>query len=222
MHLKTFIFSSLIALALPAFAQVDIDAIGTLVPRFRQVTASIYAGGNPSSKSEGTGLDAIAVAGIYSMINLQGGDVDNSISGWVSWWRQPGESREARDNERLLWEMRGLEWYNFPLKSHAPKTELEDLGIRRALEIMAAATPEKPVYVHCEHGADRTGLLIALHRVLHLGWTPEEANAEWVRNGHGRVSRYFTGYLDDYFWKVVRERGSRAPQTVADCSKRAS
>jgi hypothetical protein len=38
------------------------------------------------------------------------------------------------------------------------------------------------VGVHCTHGWDRTGYIIARERVLCEGWTPEAAHVEWHRH----------------------------------------
>lgn len=80
---------------------------------------------------------------------------------------------------------------------HSDRDELRGLGLRYAhihakawhperedvLAFLAIATdPEnQPVLVHCEHGADRTGLMVAAWRVAVEGWTPAEAAAELPR-----------------------------------------
>lgn len=47
-------------------------------------------------------------------------------------------------------------------------------------------TPElQPVLVHCQHGADRTGMMIAIYRIVVDGWTKEQAKAEMVRVDFG-------------------------------------
>jgi protein tyrosine/serine phosphatase len=38
--------------------------------------------------------------------------------------------------------------------------------------------------VHCTHGRDRTGVVIAAWRILHLGWDFEHANAERLLYGN--------------------------------------
>lgn len=42
-----------------------------------------------------------------------------------------------------------------------------------------------PYFVHCMHGADRTGLLSASYRVAVQGWTKQEAIREMVEGGFG-------------------------------------
>lgn len=40
-----------------------------------------------------------------------------------------------------------------------------------------------PVFVHCKHGADRTGTMCAIYRVLFQGWTKEQAISEMTKGG---------------------------------------
>ena len=44
---------------------------------------------------------------------------------------------------------------------------------------------EKPVLLHCQHGADRTGLVMAVYRVAEQGWSREEAMDEMLNGGYG-------------------------------------
>jgi protein tyrosine/serine phosphatase len=42
-----------------------------------------------------------------------------------------------------------------------------------------------PILVHCEHGADRTGMMIAIYRIVVQGWTKDAAIREMVDGGYG-------------------------------------
>ncbi|MHC1778023.1 MAG: dual specificity protein phosphatase family protein [Lentimicrobium sp.] len=55
---------------------------------------------------------------------------------------------------------------------------------------------EKPVLVHCLHGSDRTGCLVAVYRMVQSGWTREEAIDEFLNGGFGYHEHWFPGILD--------------------------
>lgn len=48
----------------------------------------------------------------------------------------------------------------------------------------------RPALVHCWHGADRTGAIIAFWRILEQGWSREAAIAEMIEGGYGHHSMY--------------------------------
>lgn len=58
-----------------------------------------------------------------------------------------------------------------------------DEVVVRALQAIRDA--EKPVLVHCMHGADRTGLIMAMYRIVEQGWTKEAALDEMRNGGFG-------------------------------------
>lgn len=43
----------------------------------------------------------------------------------------------------------------------------------------------QPVFVHCQHGADRTGLMIAIYRMVVQGWAKDDAIRELREGGYG-------------------------------------
>jgi protein tyrosine phosphatase (PTP) superfamily phosphohydrolase (DUF442 family) len=60
-----------------------------------------------------------------------------------------------------------------------------DMGrIISALNILARKD-DGPFLVHCQHGADRTGLLMAMYRMAVQGWEREKAIAEMIDGGYG-------------------------------------
>jgi protein tyrosine/serine phosphatase len=51
-----------------------------------------------------------------------------------------------------------------------------------ALQTLRRASREAPVLLHCQHGADRTGMITALYRILYQGWSKAAALDE-MQNG---------------------------------------
>lgn len=47
------------------------------------------------------------------------------------------------------------------------------------------------LYVHCKHGVDRTGFMIAVYRMKVQNWTYERAEEEWFSNGFHKVPYLF-------------------------------
>jgi protein tyrosine/serine phosphatase len=43
----------------------------------------------------------------------------------------------------------------------------------------------QPVFVHCQHGSDRTGTMCALYRIVFDGWTKQQAIDEMTKGGYG-------------------------------------
>ena len=74
----------------------------------------------------------------------------------------------------------GLAYEHIPMKAWHPEQE----DIVRFLRITTDKT-RAPVFVHCQHGADRTGLMCAIYRVVIQGWTKEEAIQEMTQGGFG-------------------------------------
>ena len=65
----------------------------------------------------------------------------------------------------------------------------EDEDVVRFLNI-ATDPARTPVFVHCRRGADRTGLMCAVYRVVVCGWSKEEAIREMTQGGFGFDHRW--------------------------------
>jgi protein tyrosine/serine phosphatase len=72
-----------------------------------------------------------------------------------------------------------------------------DEQVERALAIIDARE-NWPVFVHCQRGADRTGVVIAAYRISHEQWTDEQAIAEAKRFGLAVVQFRKKDYISDY------------------------
>lgn len=52
--------------------------------------------------------------------------------------------------------------------------------------LKAATDPNNlPAFVHCQRGADRTGTMCAMYRIVVCGWTKEQALDEMKNGGFG-------------------------------------
>jgi len=60
----------------------------------------------------------------------------------------------------------------------------EDEDVIKFLRIVT--TPSlQPVLVHCQHGSDRTGTMVAIYRIVYQGWSKEQATDEMINGGYG-------------------------------------
>ncbi|MEN6386304.1 MAG: tyrosine-protein phosphatase [Phycisphaerales bacterium] len=79
----------------------------------------------------------------------------------------------------------------------------EEKEIKRFLAIIT--DPSKtPVFVHCQHGADRTGLMCAIYRIAENGWTKEQALDEMMYGGFGFHAVW--GNLIEYYKNLDIEK----------------
>lgn len=57
--------------------------------------------------------------------------------------------------------------------------------IAQALMAIEEAQSRGKVLVHCRHGADRTGIVIGMYRIINQGWSADEAKREMVQGPYG-------------------------------------
>lgn len=142
------------------------------LPNFHEVNSQLYRGAQPRAG----GLRRLAELGIKTIINLRGTDEQTRA-----------EQREA--------EALGLHYFNVSLPGLSrPSTE----QVEQVLSLLNASE-RQPVFVHCHHGEDRTGVIVAVYRITHDGWTSEQAKAEAKRHGMSRVQIGMKDYISDYY-----------------------
>lgn len=81
----------------------------------------------------------------------------------------------------------------------------DDDNVARFLRI-ATDPANRPVFVHCEHGADRTGVAIAAYRVTVQGWHMTRARRELPRFNFHEVFMPLERYLDEFDEGRIRQR----------------
>ncbi len=73
----------------------------------------------------------------------------------------------------------------------------EEEEVVRFLEIMAQEK-NRPVFVHCKHGADRTGTMVAFYRLVFENWSKADAVREMREGGFGfhKIWRNLLGFIE--------------------------
>lgn len=72
--------------------------------------------------------------------------------------------------------------------------EVEPEKVAKALKIIRDAP--KPILIHCWHGSDRTGLMVAAYRITVQNWDPAVATDELANGGFGYHAKMFPGIVD--------------------------
>jgi protein tyrosine/serine phosphatase len=88
-----------------------------------------------------------------------------------------------------------LRWFNndrkeaqgTALRTERVKILTWDIDDEHVIEVMRMLknADNGPFLIHCKHGADRTGLMTAMYRILEQGWSAEEALEELTNGGYG-------------------------------------
>jgi len=122
------------------------------------------------------GMKALDKMGIKTVVNLRSFNSDR---------------REMKDTNMLYQHITMKAW-------HA-----EDKELVRFLKIVTNKN-HQPVFVHCQHGADRTGTMCAFYRIAVQGWTKDQAIEEMTKGGFGYHSIWKN--LIDYIQELDVEK----------------
>ena len=79
-------------------------------------------------------------------------------------------------------EMRGTALVGRSVSMHAWNADRQD--VVKALRVLTDPSGA-PYLVHCQHGADRTGMIMAMYRIVVQGWSKEQAIDEMLNGGYG-------------------------------------
>jgi protein tyrosine/serine phosphatase len=87
----------------------------------------------------------------------------------------------------------GLQYVHIYCKAWHP----EDEDVVKFLQVVSDPK-NQPVFVHCQHGADRTGMMVASYRIVEQGWSVEDAAKELDRFGFHTLWTDIAKYLKDF------------------------
>jgi protein tyrosine phosphatase (PTP) superfamily phosphohydrolase (DUF442 family) len=112
------------------------------IPNFAEVAPGIYRGAAPTTE----GLEKLKAMGVKTIIDLR--------------IEKKGQKEEAATAAEL-----GLDRLRIPLGREAP-TKKQVATYLETLDNPA----KRPVFIHCQYGADRTGAMVGIYRVTREGW----------------------------------------------------
>jgi protein tyrosine/serine phosphatase len=136
---------------------------------FSEVSPGIYRGGRPDQPGVEVDLPKL---GVKTIIDLENDD-------------------EAIANEKGWAEKAGITFVSRPMNGMATPDDKE------VTDILAQIDADKPVFVHCMQGQDRTGLIVALYRVFYEKWTPKEAHDEMIALGFHKILIAMHSYFEN-------------------------
>lgn len=132
---------------------------GVPIRNFHQVEPYLYRGGQPGQE----GFHALKEMGIKTVICLRWG-------------------KKVVSTEKAAVEFLGMNFISMPLNYwNLPKQETIDQFLA-----MVDDSSHHPIYVHCLHGSDRTGILLAIFRMFRQNWTFDDAYNEMRKFGFHR------------------------------------
>lgn len=139
-----------------------------------QVTDKLWRGPAPMSAGDFLNLKQL---GFTDILNLESGIFD-FFHGRINF--------ETSNAERV-----GINSVHMAESDFTPPTVSDLLTCVRIIQ------RSQKIYVHCLHGVDRTGMVVAAYRIVIEGWAVDDAIREMYKYGFHRWS---------YWWWVPRLR----------------
>lgn len=141
------------------------------IVNFDRVDEQLYRGGRVNRLA----LEHLQSIGVKSVVNLRDDD-----SSWP----------DEQDACHTL----GMVYTNFPMSSIVPPSRATVVKILNTMQALP-----KPIFVHCLHGSDRTGLIVACWRINEYSdWTPKEAAWEAKEFGASPLLPGFRKFILDF------------------------
>jgi protein tyrosine/serine phosphatase len=168
-----------VALTTPAAAATSAStALANIrIDNFGKISDSYYRGAQPDARD----YTDLAALGIRTVIDL---------------------TRDGRSDEPGQVERAGMKFYRIPMTT---SDRPADAAITQFLALVNNPA-NQPVYVHCQGGRHRTGVMTAVFRMTQDGWTADHAYAEMKQfnfegfPGHPTLKNF----VFDYYGQVDR------------------
>lgn len=105
------------------------------------------------------------------------------------------------DNEQADVEGAGMRAISVPIK-------MTRKGLKEKVEqvmTLMADPANQPVYIHCRHGQDRTGIVSAAYRMKYQGWSLRDAKKEMQTFGFNNIWVNFNSFITKYGKDLQRQ-----------------
>ncbi len=89
------------------------------------------------------------------------------------------ESPQTAEQERIRAEALGMRFHRIPIGGFSNPNDSDLLRFFQVLH----DSPAQTVFVHCEFGRDRTGVMIAAYRIAFENWSSDQALSEMMQFG---------------------------------------
>jgi protein tyrosine/serine phosphatase len=150
-HAAAFILALSIAAPYNAFAEKS-DALSRIsIENFGQINDGYFRGAQP----QGHDYQDLAAIGIKTVIDLS----------------------NDQETEAQSVAAAGMKFVRISLTTSAAPAQA---AVEKFLSLVNDPA-NQPVYVHCQGGRHRTGVMTAVYRITHDHWTPDRAFAEMVQ-----------------------------------------
>lgn len=151
-------------------AQGDATTANVQTPPIELVSPGIYRGPRPTQDT----LAQLKSMGVQTILDLE--NTDSAIQAEQGWASNLGLNFVSEP-------MSGF-WYP------------DDSEVDQIESILSDQT-QWPIFVHCQHGQDRTGLIVGLYRVFSEGVDPGTAHDEMVQKGFHTALFLLNHYYED-------------------------
>jgi protein tyrosine/serine phosphatase len=171
------IVALLLAASATAQTQSDIDQPKIRIKNFGRANDNYYRGAQPDSRD----YSDLAALGVKTVIDL---------------------TRDGRSDEPALVQHTGMKFYRIPLTTSERPSES---AVAQFLKLVNDPA-NQPVFVHCQGGRHRTGVMTAVYRMTKDGWSADRAYQEMKQYhfegfpGHPLLKEFVYDYylkLDD-------------------------
>jgi protein tyrosine/serine phosphatase len=177
--MRIFVFASVVLFAFFFVMTKKTETKKEDLPNFHEVNKNLFRGGQPTEE----GIKQLSARGIKTVISFR-------------------DTQEKVLREKKIVEANGMRFVNMRLNNWFKSSNHEIDAI-----IEEIRKPEnRPVFIHCKRGADRTGTVVAIYRMKYDGWTAKQANAEAKKFGLGWWQVFMKDFIHDYYRDNIEKK----------------